>query len=105
MHLPSGPRAGLLLDLSCSGARLEMTPLPAVGSPALITWDDFEAFGEVVWARGETCGVRFDRMLPLEVVDSTAQQPRIKTGPTASVGNIRVGERRSSRLHLIGEQT
>lgn len=98
LHLPSGIRTGYLLDLSRSGSRLELAPPPAVGTPALMRWDEFEAFGEVVWVRGETCGVRFDRLLPEATVDSTAEKPRVKSGPTASLSNIPVGARRSSRL-------
>ncbi len=98
LHLPSGIRGGYLLDLSRSGAKLEMSPLPAVGSPALLQWDEFEAFGEIVWVRGETCGVRFDRLLAEEAVDGTAEKPPVKSRPAASLGNIPVGARRGSRL-------
>jgi len=100
LQLPAGLRHGYLLDLSRSGAQLEAAL--AVGSPVLMRWDGHEAFGEVIWSRGETCGVRFDKLLPEEIVDSTAAKPRVKEGPTASVGNIPLGARRSSRLVVNG---
>lgn len=105
LQLPAGLRHGYLLDLSRSGAQIEIAPQPAAGSPVLMRWDGHEAFGEVVWARGEACGVRFDKLLPEEIVGSTAAQPRIKAGPTASVANIPLGARRSSRLLFGPEQS
>lgn len=98
VQLPAGWRSGYLLDLSRSGAQLEIAPQPAVGSPVMVRWDGHEAFGEIVWARGETCGVRFDKLLAEDIVDITAAKPRVKDGPTASVRNIPLGARRSSRL-------
>ncbi|CCA94060.1 conserved hypothetical protein [Novosphingobium sp. PP1Y] len=63
----------ILIDLSSSGARLALENLPRVGTEALILWDKYEAFGEVVWAEGVQCGIAFFDPLPGDVVLKTRE--------------------------------
>ena len=66
-----------LLDVSAQGGRLQGPDLPSVGKDLLIKVDDVEAFGTVTWARGDSCGVKFDCLLTgLEM--STLNQENVK---------------------------
>jgi PilZ domain-containing protein len=55
-----GTRRVSLLEVSLSGARLEGETLPPVGKDVVLTCGSVEAFGTIVWAAGERCGVHFD---------------------------------------------
>ena len=60
-----------LRNLSRTGACVvSLQPFIARGF-ALLTWDRFEAFGTVVWATEERCGLRFDVALALDVLAAT----------------------------------
>lgn len=52
-----------LLDVSATGARLSGSDLPEVGRNLLLRVEGVEAFGTVMWVRGDSCGVVFDRTL------------------------------------------
>ena len=49
----------ILVDLSTTGARVLSENLPKVGTEAVLHWDKYEAFGEVVWAEGVHGGIAF----------------------------------------------
>lgn len=49
----------ILADLSTTGARVLAEDLPRIGTEAVLHWDKYEAFGEVVWAEGVHCGIIF----------------------------------------------
>lgn len=71
--------AGLveLVNVSSTGARLRCTRLPALGQDILIKVADTEAFGTVVWVRGDQCGLNFDEPiseLKLRLMQRDSQQ-------------------------------
>lgn len=96
VHIPSGIRRGVILDLSSSGIRIEMDSAPAVGTPALVKWDGQEVMGQIIWEKGGSCGMRFDRPLPDGLVEEVKMISTRRTGAAASVSNIQTGRRRST---------
>ena len=64
--LLSGTYRGTLLDLSRSGARLELEAVPRIGSEVVVQAVGFEAFGTIVWLGGKQVGIRFDRLVSEE---------------------------------------
>lgn len=65
----SGRKDVRLLDLSRTGAMLEGPSLPVTGQDVVIKCGGTDAFGVVVWARPERCGIRFDEPIPQEDVE------------------------------------
>lgn len=61
----------ILIDLSTTGARIAVDKPPKVGTEAMLHWDRYEAFGEVVWAEGVQFGFSFDEPIPTQVVLAT----------------------------------
>ena len=59
-----------LLDLSETGARLELSASHAVAEVHL-QWLSFEAGGRVIWQDRRLCGLQFDAPLPVEWVTRT----------------------------------
>jgi hypothetical protein len=53
-----------LIEVSQSGARLEGPALPSVGKDVVLRCDGVEAFGRVIWATDDRCGVEFDEKVP-----------------------------------------
>jgi PilZ domain-containing protein len=49
-----------LLDVSCTGARLEGADLPALGKDIILRCGAIDTLGTVVWHVGGRCGVQFD---------------------------------------------
>lgn len=62
-----------LVDLSQGGAQIILSKMekPAAG---LLTWLNFEAFGEAVWQDGDCLGLKFDKLLPLGCLVSTRKK-------------------------------
>lgn len=56
-------RSGILADLSLTGARILSDVELKLGAELLLEWGKFEAFGEVVWSRGQYCGISFFEMI------------------------------------------
>ena len=54
-----------LLEVSLDGARLEGAALPHVGKNAVLMCGAVEAFGTVVWATDNRCGMQFDEPIGL----------------------------------------
>jgi len=54
-----------LLEASLSGARLEGPGLPPVGKDVVLLCGAIEAFGTIVWAAGERCGMQFDEPITI----------------------------------------
>src|ERR1041384_3590128 len=54
-----------LLEASLSGARLEGAGLPPVGKDVVLLCGAVEAFGTIVWAAGERCGMQFDEPITI----------------------------------------
>lgn len=59
-----------LVDLSQSGAHLILSE-PAPLKQAVLSWLDFEVFGDIAWQRGDEAGLRFDGLLPLRILVET----------------------------------
>lgn len=71
----------ILIDLSTTGARVATDNLPKIGTEAMLHWDRYEAFGEVVWAEGVQFGIAFEDpiadedVLATRALDSVARLP------------------------------
>ena len=63
-----GTMAGRIEDVSRTGARIALSGTPPLGAEGVLTINNMEAFGEVVWHRAGRVGFRFDEKLPLESV-------------------------------------
>lgn len=59
-----------LLDLSQSGAKLDIGQRPSVRS-AVLKWLSFEAMGDTVWRKGELLAMTFNRPLGLPAIVAT----------------------------------
>lgn len=59
-----------LLEVSRTGARVQGTRLPPVGSDVIVRWRAVDAFGRVVWAADGRSGIQFDE--PISVRDVLA---------------------------------
>lgn len=66
--LPYGRSQCLVLDLSQTGAQLELPDPPRAGADAILYWNGFELFGTVRWAGERQCGVSFDDTLAHDTV-------------------------------------
>lgn len=58
----AGEQAVRLVNLSQKGARLMLSAPEAAGA-GVLTWLDFETFGELAWQQGDTIGIAFDELL------------------------------------------
>lgn len=101
LKMLGGDREGRLSDLSEAGARLETANPPAEGVSGLLSWNGHEHFGKIVWANERSCGIVFERPIPLSVVEETVETLEIPTGPVANFGNIPLGQKRSRRASLV----
>lgn len=61
-------------NLSDTGAHVSRPKSDAFGR-CVLKWLDYETWGEMVWARGGYCGIRFDRPLPEDWVRTTRAMP------------------------------
>ena len=93
----TGQDTGQLLDLSTSGARVQLADPPGSGTAAHLLWGTHLAACTVVWAADGACGVVFETALDEAVVLETAQLSRVVEQPIAVVRNIALGRKRSSR--------
>jgi hypothetical protein len=53
-----------VIDISCTGVRLRCSALPDIGEEVDLRIDALSAFGTVVWATADECGIDFDVPLP-----------------------------------------
>lgn len=66
-----------LIDLSLTGAKVLVSNRHGIteelhsGLEAVLAWAGFEAFGTLVWAEGDLCGMDFERMLDPAIVLET----------------------------------
>jgi hypothetical protein len=74
MLMPSGNRTGRLFDISTSGARLVTENPPPKGVSAILDWNLYEAYCQVIWVKPGMCGVEFDRPLPAKVIEDLARE-------------------------------
>ncbi|WP_169829114.1 PilZ domain-containing protein [Tsuneonella mangrovi] len=103
IKLAGGDRFGRLTDLSEAGARFDGQNPPVEGASCLLCWDGYEYFAKVIWASQASCGVRFERDIPMEVVEATIEAVEFQDGPVAHFGNIPLGQKRSRRSSLVSE--
>ena len=92
--MPSGDRTGRLFDLSEDGARVRTDNPPPKGCSAILEWGANEAYAHVIWANHDSCGLRFDKPLPRQIVEKSVGGD-METG-TAAIGVVRgsFGQRR-----------
>jgi hypothetical protein len=66
-----------LIDLSQGGAQLILSE-PGNITAGLLSWLDFEAFGETAWHEDDRLGLKFERLLPLTcLVQTRGQAPSV----------------------------
>jgi len=102
LQTPTRDMHGRLWDLSESGARVQIDNPPESGDIILLKWLKFDALTRVVWSSEDMCGLSFERPLDRAIVAQTIGEDAPEPGPTASFGNIPVGQRRS-RLRSVDE--
>ncbi len=61
----------ILADLSLTGAKVSTDAELKLGGEVVLEWGRFEAFGEVVWIRGQYCGISFFDMIEPAVLIAT----------------------------------
>lgn len=86
---------GELWDISETGARIGLSSPPERGESALLKSAGEQVMCRIVWTEGEMCGLAFETPLRPEVVASTARMLGIAKHPTAAMGNIPTGRKRS----------
>ncbi|MEZ5679700.1 MAG: PilZ domain-containing protein [Erythrobacter sp.] len=97
LKMLGGDRMGRLSDLSEAGARLDTPNPPVEGVSGLLEWCGHEHFCKVVWVNDNSCGLIFERPIPLAIVEETSQTVDAPSGPVANFGNIPLGQKRSRR--------
>ena len=104
LKMLGGNRDGRLSDLSEAGARFETSNPPQEGVSGLLAWGDYEFFGKIVWANENSCGIVFERPIPLSVVEQTCEVIEVQSGPVANFGNIPVASR-GRRASLVSRDS
>jgi hypothetical protein len=94
---------GHLWDLSQTGARVSVEKPPEPGENAMLKWGGEKAMCQVIWVEHDMCGLAFDSPINPEVVESSARLIGIVEQPTAAIGNIPVGQKRSGAGTSTGE--
>jgi hypothetical protein len=87
---------GHLWDLSETGARIGVPTPPPVGESALLKWGTERVMCRIVWTEHDICGLEFEKPIDPVVVASSARLLGIIEQPTAAMGNIPVGRKRSA---------
>jgi len=59
----SGHHNASLCDLSQSGAQFRTSTELKCGEEGVLTWLDFETFGQLVWVRNGFAGMEFDELI------------------------------------------
>jgi hypothetical protein len=86
---------GNLWDLSETGARISLPDPPPVGVNGLLKWGTERVMCRVVWVDRDLCGLEFESPIDPAVVAASARMLGIVEHPTAALGNIPVGRKRS----------
>src|SRR4051812_45069875 len=87
---------GHLWDLSETGARISVPTPPPAGESALLKWGTERVMCRIVWTEHDICGLEFEKPIDPAVVASSARLLGIVELPTAEMGNIPVGRKRSA---------
>ena len=88
LSMPSGERQGWLYDISIDGARFTTNNAPPTGTSGLLEWGAHEAFGKVIWANEEGCGIEFERPISMNIIEQLSAHSVEPTGPVANFGKI-----------------
>lgn len=67
-----GEERCVLLNLSQQGACTNVSD-EFIGQDVILKWEQFEAYGRIVWQEGGRVGIRFERTLPYEWVLATRE--------------------------------
>ena len=59
----NGNQPAELIDLSATGAKVEVRDVPRIGSGAVMKCGPIDAFAQVVWNGAQQCGLEFDEPL------------------------------------------
>src|SRR5690606_7577591 len=65
LQLPSGQRIGCMVDISERGVRVRTDNPPGTGASVLLEWLCYDALCKVVWSTDDSCGLLFDKPLPM----------------------------------------
>ncbi|WP_184250440.1 PilZ domain-containing protein [Novosphingobium chloroacetimidivorans] len=79
--LLDGTQHCVLIDISLSGARVKTSKSARLGDEAVLTWGDFEVFGQVVWATETHCGLALIDPIDDAVLLATRQWDQIARPP------------------------
>jgi len=74
-----------IMNVSHTGAQLSAPDLPGEGQDVVFRADSVEAFGKVVWARGNQCGIAFQSPLASQDVERLRRAANLPTIPGLSV--------------------
>ena len=86
-----------LLDVSCTGVRVQGSDLPHEGEDLQIKIESVRAFGTVMWVEGQQCGLAFDSpLMPFEV-DSLRRQANLPR-----LAGLAVEDRLAAEDWLVG---
>jgi hypothetical protein len=86
---------GNLWDLSETGARISLPDPPPAGENGLLKWGTERAMCRIVWVERDLCGLEFERPIDPVTVAASVRLLGIVEQPTAAMGNIPVGRKRS----------
>jgi hypothetical protein len=92
----TGESCGHLWDLSETGARVSVPSPPAEGEAVQLKWGTERVWCHVVWIDHDMCGLAFDSPIDPAVVEASSRMLGIVEHPTAAIGNIPVGRKRSA---------
>ena len=97
-----------LRNLSPHGAMVEEDDLPLVGTSLLFRKGDIRATGTVVWARVKRAGIKFDTLIPADVVKRHVPKPRAKPQPKFGRPGLKIqplteSERRMAEHYVWGD--
>jgi PilZ domain len=73
------------MDVSRTGARLSAPDLPSEGQDLVFRADNVEAFGKVVWSRGNECGIAFGTPLTSTDVERLRRAADLPLCPGLSI--------------------
>jgi hypothetical protein len=100
LRTPASSHVGQLVDLSQTGAKLELDVLPRIGATAILQWSSEGCFCKVVRANGSLCEVTFETPIRHEVLIATTGTRSECNDSTLDVQRIPAGRRRSQRLPI-----
>ena len=102
----NGVHGAHLIDLSLTGAKVLVTDRRGItealrpGQGAVLEWAGYEAFGSLIWAEGDLCGISFeDRLDPNSLLATRDLEDRY-----AAAGRARSDLMRTTRDWVQGRK-